>query len=593
MYKKIVYLLTATMLLIGCSSHDFSDSQRSAISQNVKNIFGVEFNPNHDWKLTNNGVVEVNNIPNNATLVQVFACIKNNAEDSSTLFLLNKKEINGEKSVKINYDYPIYTKSLYVAITSSNGYFIKKIDGNAVNCASRALTRADDEEVGYTLPEVPMNIGIIEDSYASKRGWVPGEKLYQMTDYESQAMSVDDYSDEYKATFRDVIFSYFKNGRKYNNLPLVIKSRYYNATVYPITTGDEPIIISPVYKNDGGYEEVVNSDLYYYYFKESEVGDDPASFFESLPKYKAIQFDQCIADDDVILKHKSYALIYWGDGTPTVGTEGSYEFHKGYKIGFMVRAKTTVEELKKQGELYGDGRLNNHVNNYGNFKSSKLGVDGPRMAWMNVDGKMLLCCESGTDTDFNDIILEVEGGIEPLIPIPDIEENSYTMCFEDHQIGDYDMNDVVIKAKRINATQVEYSIVACGAYDELFIRNINGDVINGNTEVHEMFGADIEYVNTVNKNYEYVTEVVNVPETFSFLDENTQPYIFDKTTNKVVKLSKKGEDPHGIMIPNDFKYPLELICIKNAYDQFNSWGENMITDTDWYLYPNEGKIFVE
>ena len=54
--------------------------------------------------------------------------------------------------------------------------------------------------------------------------------------------------------FRQIIFSYFKNGRKYNNLPLVKSSSYYNETVYPITTGDEPIIVSPVYKNDGGYD---------------------------------------------------------------------------------------------------------------------------------------------------------------------------------------------------------------------------------------------------------------------------------------------------------------------------------------------------
>ena len=71
----------------------------------------------------------------------------------------------------------------------------------------------------YTLPTGELRISIIEDSYASKRGWIPGEKLYQMADYNSQKMSVADYSDEYKAVFRAMIFSYFKNGRKYNNLP--------------------------------------------------------------------------------------------------------------------------------------------------------------------------------------------------------------------------------------------------------------------------------------------------------------------------------------------------------------------------------------
>ena len=91
-------------------------------------------------------------------------------------------------------------------------------------------------------------------------------------------------------------------------------------------------------------------------------------------------------------------FVYWGDGIPDENTVGSYQFPEGYRIGFMVRAKTTAEGGKKQGELYGDGRLNNYINNYGNFKSSKLGTDGPRSCWMTVNGKMLLCFESGTDT---------------------------------------------------------------------------------------------------------------------------------------------------------------------------------------------------
>ena len=258
----------------------------------------------------------------------------------------------------------------------------------------------------------------------------------------------------------------------------------------------------------------------------------------------------------------------------------------------MVRAMCPLENKKKTGELYGDGRLNNYINFYDkcNFKSSNLGEDGPRMAWMTVNGRMFLCCESGTDRDFNDIILEVEGGVEPIIPIPVIESNSYTFCFEDREIGDYDMNDIVIKAKRLNSTQVEYSLVACGAYDKLFIKNIFGDVINDQTEIHELFGSDGGYVNTTSIDFEPVTETITVDANFSFLDENTQPYLYDATTGKFVKLSHKGEDPHGIMIPYDFRYPTEKTCIKDAYGLFNSWGSNMVTASDWYKYPKEDKV---
>jgi LruC domain-containing protein len=57
-----------------------------------------------------------------------------------------------------------------------------------------------------------------------------------------------------------------------------------------------------------------------------------------------------------------------------------------------------------------------------------------------------------------------------------------------------------------------------------------------------------------------------------------------------VKISKKGEDPHGIMIPYDFRWPKERICIKNAYMMFNNWGANPVVSTDWYKYPEDDKV---
>lgn len=590
MCKKIFYLVLTSLLLVSCLNHNIESDNKDRIKENAENVFGIMFDSNHDWCITNAGELTINNIPSNIFKVQLLAYIYDENSDDKSLVVLNEDKTYGSSSVKLYYDAPKDAIDLYVAFIAEDVYEIRKVEGNVVSFSNAARTRSISMD--YTLPTTDLKISVIEDSYAAIRGWVVGEKLYQMSDYSSQKMTVADYSDSFKEIFRTIIFSYFKNGRKYNNLPLVKESGYYNENVYPITTGDEPIILSPVYKNDGGYQEVVNSDLYYYYFKESEVGDDPVAYFESLPKYKAIQFDQCIKGDDVISKHAAYALIYWGDGIPDENTVGSYQFPEGYKIGFMVRAKTTAENCKKQGELYGDGRLNNYINNYSacNFKSSKLGTDGPRVAWMNVNGRMLLCCESGTDADFNDIIIEVEGGIEPFIPIPDIGDNYYTFCFEDREIGDYDMNDVVIKARRLNATQVEYSLVACGATDKLFIKNINGDVINDATEVHELFGAEGGFINTQSINYEPVIEVINVNSDFSFLDENTQPYIYDLSTGKEVRLSKQGEDPHGIMIPFDFKYPKERICIKNAYELFNNWGANKVVSTDWYKYPNDDMV---
>lgn len=582
--RKIVYtlLIMSICLLSGCMKHDFNnnDYEQQQIDENVHKVFGVLFDKNHDWCTTTNGSIKIQ-IPAGTEKVQLLAYVRD--DDATSLLVMNEADVNNQSEITMSYDIPDNNLGMAVSFISGSDYIIKFVN-TVAKTRGISGTRTD-----ISLPNNDLKVTGSISSYASDRGWIPGEKLYQTT---IEGVSVPDYDDEYKAVFRTLIFSYFKNGRKYNHLPLVKNSGYYNENYYPVTTGAGPVIISPVYKNDGGYHEVDNSDLYYYYFKDEDITGDPVSYLESLPKYKAIQFNQCVKGDDVIQKHKSYGIVYWGDGIPDENTVGTYQFPEGYKIGFMVRAMTTSEGGKKQGELYCDGRLNNYINNYSkcNFKSSNLGVDGPRAAWMTVNGRMLLCLESGTDTDFNDIILEVEGGVNPITVIPELENNFYVFCFEDTRLGDYDMNDVVIRAKRVNETTVEYKVMACGANDKLKIMNVNGSIINDNTEVHSMFCVNNEFINTVTMDYEPIVDIVTVSKNFSFLDPDTQPYIINMSKGNTVKISKKGEDPHGIMIPYDFRWTKERVCIKDAYLMFNNWGANPVVSTDWYKYPEEDKV---
>lgn len=603
MKRKIEYLLCLMLLfsLSGCMREDFDDIKKIQADNNAVEVFGVQFDSEQDWCNTVSGNVTIKNIPSNIKKIQILVCVAE--EDGETsLYTLNETYVDGNSTITMVYDAPKNNLGLYVAFISNDDFIIMSVEGDTVVYENTVGTRAAIDSK-YPIPvNVTPTIGGSIESFASQRGWVPGEKLYALTNYGEQRMNTGDYSDAFKSIFRTVIFSYFKNGRAYDNLPLIKNSGIYNENAYPFTTGDEPIIVTPVYKRDGAGKygnEVYNSDLYYYYYKDGTNVD-----ISKLPKYKALSFADNYGtdDDDNIGKRGSYTLIYWGDGEPSIGTVGSYQFPAGYKIGFMVQAKTTFEAPKKQGEVYADGRLNGKINSWPNFKSSNLGSNDPRGAYLKLGGRMLLCFESGTDKDFNDIILDIEGGIEPIGIIPEIEENVYTFCFEDTPVGDYDMNDVVIKATRKNTTTISYTIMACGAYDNIYIKNINGSVINDRIEVHKLFGCSNEfydskenkwkiYINTESNNFGTITEEIKVKESFSFLNYDLQPYIYDDTNKVTVKLSTKGQNPHGIMIPSDFRYPKEKICIKNAYKKFNNWGTNKIVDTDWYKYPEEGLVF--
>ena len=592
------------------------------INANVHKVFGVDFDKNHDW--TSATKKEVTIIAN-SSIKKVQVLVYLDAEDEegepiTNLNVMNETELNGKTSVKLIYDEPNDNKGVFVSFVSDNDIQMRKVTGSTVTLDTNAGTRGT---IGvtetYSIPTGTPVIGNAIKSWAnSEDKWLPNEMLYELSeeDYEKQKMAAKDFTPDEKESLRALILSYFVNSKKVNNKKLIDESTFFNENGYPIITKkDANIIVSPIYKCDGclkdgtgfGYE-VYNSDLYYYYFYETDPAyiANPVDFLEKLPKYKAISFSEVYpkTDDDVIEKRGAYALIYWGNGTPEVGvTTGSYQFPEGLKIGFMLRSK--ANSPKKHGELYLDGRLNTNINKKSPFSSSTAaknkdyagnGDDMPRAAWLTVNGRQLLCWESGTDADFNDLIIEVQGGVSKLTYTPKLSVGQiYTFCFEDTELGDYDLNDVVIKAKRIDDEQVQYELYACGAYDELYVKNV--DSAWENTEIHALFGKEPKtYINTEasDKKKPSTTPIKitkKVSNTFTFLDSSCQPYIYDKTSGKTIKLAEKGQDPHGIMIPSDFKYPLEKVCIKDAYKDFNSWGQNSVTYKDWYSKPVSGKVY--
>ena len=418
------------------------------------------------------------------------------------------------------------------------------------------------------------------------------------------------------------------NTHKQVNLETIRNSPLYQLTKnYLVADGKAPITLSPVQIQTTDYSSVA---LYYYYFNPSELEgkseEQQLTFLKSLPKFKCVDGKQTkeasgtASGNGEFFKVHEYVLPYFGDVTssPTTDLEvQGFTIPAGYYIGFMLRknkndykdtympnnditgyngtnyANKSYAKIEN-GEVYADGRLNEQINQYPKFNEAVdkgMLLNDPRAAIFGANQKAYMMFEDGSDVNFVDIIVEINGGLKEVDAAQEINNNVYTFCFEDRKLGDYDMNDVVIKAERLNISQVKYSVVACGAYDELYLRNINGNTLNTTTEIHALFGVTnlSTFINTQSKNYEPVSEIITVDPSFSFTDFSKQVYIHNKTQGYDVKMSQKGEDPHGIMIPSDFKYPIEKTCIKDAYKQFNNWGENPINSTDWYLYPEDGK----
>lgn len=639
--KKSLFTVVCLFTMMSCSKTELYDPDNQFVQEaaktNAEKVLGFEVSPSQDWCSTVSGQVVITadaSVKRVQLLVDVLEIDDETTPSYVTrnaMKVLNQAETNGQTSLTLYYDAPKDNLGLYVGFVTDDSYILRKVENGQASIEEKALTRGQTLTTGYTLPDNvtnSFNIAGSTESWAKQRHEADGSfyddaPLYYLNNYNGLNLAPGaDYSPDFKSFFRQFVLSYLPNGRANDNSSIVLNSGSTNAKSYITTNGEEPVILTPMYKCDHPTEygfEVYRSELYYYYYLESEVSgmsnDQFETFVHNLPKYQAVPFNRVFGEteDDVVAKHGSYLLLYFGkngnygaddesaNGTsmPEVGTKAvSSIFPKGYKIGFMIKANTPTDGGKKQGEIFGDGRLNNYINKWGNFKSSvtashqSLKENGPRLFWISFNNRVFMTWESGTDADFNDVIIEMEGGkVIPDIPEPDLQV--FTYCFEDTKTdSDYDMNDVVIKAIRTNETTIEYRLVACGAHDDVYVRGLNIGAIQENAEVHDLFKVSdhMTFINTDGSSYPYVSATRTVSKDFSLLDEETQPYVYDATTGVEVRLAKAGQNPWGILIPTDFKYPSERIPINRAYPLFNSWGEGNILSNLWYIKPDASKV---
>ena len=303
--------------------------------------------------------------------------------------------------------------------------------------------------------------------------------------------------------------------------------------------------------------------------------------------------------DGFMLKHKIEKM--------STLTAQSMVIPTGYKIGFMIRKAMNGEDTTnrnciagvKNGCCYGFGSMNREINQLpGHFGSAvtaySMKIDDPRILMFYANDKTYLAFEEGADCQYSDAIVEITQGVNIVEDPMSVEAITYTVCIEDRPIADYDLNDIVMKAKRVvgDRVRVELSLVACGASDDLYICGLNGQKFNENNEVHDLFGVERgKFVNTTGRtDHDPVTETFEIGNTTSLMDFLKSMTIYDATINHYITFSGRSDDPHAIVIPYDFKYPLERKSILKAYPTFRNWTQNRNVDNNWYKSPMTGDV---
>ena len=420
-----------------------------------------------------------------------------------------------------------------------------------------------------------------------------------------------------ESIIKQAIYKFDESGKnKRNNLASVrYGAVFMTSNNYVYTDGETPVTLIPIQIFT---TEFKMNNIYYYYFKPEDIpaGMSETDYVKTLPKFKAIRVMRVSttpeSNNGTFYRRQEFLLPYYKNAPQKGENEASAIFPKGYKIGFL-NAKYTVGKNtewnnKQHGCTYGDGALNyavNHLKDHflsamdkslGGKMTNGMNFTDPRIAMFAANGKTYMCFEEGSDCNFSDMVIEIGGGIDLIEETPETEEIAYTMCFEDRpNSADYDLNDVVLRCSRKNETTLTLSLIATGANDKVYIHGAEGWAYN-DQEVHEIFGltdADNSFVNTQKdgQTLDAKSADVTVGAGVKIRDYLKNIYIENRSTGKTIRLAKKGEPPFGIIIPQDFDYPLENQPVTKAYTEFLKWAQNCNESKDWYSHEDATKIF--
>ena len=625
---------------------DPNEVTQEDIQANVASIFGT-IDPNQDWNLLTTGTVSIKANAPLTDIAKVQLLTESPFLNSNTK-VLNETEAKYGDIVTLTYDAPNGYDKLFAACVSSTGeYYVQVFTPGAENVSfgsEKAQTRAiaSDAPSFTTLklkaPKPSFNAQRAADgasliikntTYSEWNNSKWNDEVWELADgqtfdngwkLDSEAKIGHMYRDingfedgeleNVKAIVNTLLLKYNDGTKtKRNNIDAIRNSEKFRTDLNYVTTdGINPVTLIPI---QGNTDDFKRNNIYYYYYRPEDIPADMSEvdYIKQLPKFKAIMFmrAQTTAEKNnaAFYRRQEFLLPFYKNAPVEGVNEASAIFPKGYKIGFLNRkcnpdgrSKNMPNEYKeeKAGCLYSDGRLNYEINHIPDFSSSvKMGMTwtDPRIAIFTANNKTYMTFEDGADCTFCDMIIEIGSGIEKVEEHYDVDYLSYMMCFEDSPIADYDMNDVVLKFERQSQTTVKVSLMACGAHDKLYLRGLDGEHLNGTKEIHEMFGVDnMTFVNTDGKTIKKpITDIFSINATQRLSDFVEKIFVYDATQEREITLAGQGDDPHAIVVPANFEYPLEKKCIKTAYPLFSNWAQKASSDRMWFTHCEEEFVY--
>ena len=556
LWMLTIILFTGATVLTSCS-HDMDDYRKKPYDvtdeERVKYAeqkLGTTIDPEQDWVLTSEYSVT---ITADAKLegISMVAVLDGNPYAGISQIMASQAATRDTKT-SLSFRAPSGAEYLYAACMTNDG-----------KCIARPFIPGQERTV--TFMEEPVN-----NAAARTRATDPEPEFVNYPTYANFLLK--DF-----ITFRKALFEQLpdkKNNRnKFQDASCVIRVRQNDYNFYEL-----PVVFLGGIGKDNNESD--NDNLGYYWHKANE---GPQALFVLKDHFKNAFQPKYDGDTKSYIVEGMYLIAKDQEGNNTIQFTANDVLDLQFANG---------EELFSRNEI--------------------------RVQVFSMNGFLFAACEDGDDWDYNDRLfwfpygdVNVMDAYEPFDPTPS-EPQTWTYAWEDKDFGDYDMNDCVIEVQE-NAddkSKLDITLVALGGARELWLgfENKNAKTYADyqhvfEQELHAVLGIPVgKMANTGNGTLTVDPVKITLPKPAGFNFQTCSFILGARVTADMqgiyesdyyaISIPKKGQDPHGVVIPCKWQWPTEATCITNAYPQFADWAHDIKNPTfkNWYMYPESGKV---